>query len=402
MFGRKPFLTDVMTTRVNPLYRAALLLIVLMGFVGVGSVFAELETTDTVGPSWERLPDMPIATAAPAVSVQGRRAVVSGGVVLGSGASVAVQVLDLDGLTWSLPTMLNTPRYQHGQITLNDGRILIVGGRTRLPAATPQATRSCELISADLAASEPTADLPVPMRSPTLHLLNDGRVAAVGMLVTAVFDPEQAAWTIAAPLRQVRREHASVMLKDGTILVGGGIGRSTFERVDLVEGKSRELRARLPIGRDDLAMVPLPDGRVWIIGGQAIDGQTTDQTWLLTLDDEKSGVKSRLEDGPALGLAGGVADHVVIQTPNGVVVVGGESQNGRHDTELADAFWLDPERLTVRRLPATQIAHDDAAGFLDGDWAVVLGGQVKAPFLGVPVPTPIRAVHRIKLPAPGR
>lgn len=344
--------------------------------------------------TWERLPDMPVAVAAPAASVRGRSAVVTGGVVLGGGATGAVQAMDLDGLTWTLPTVLNTPRYQHAQVTLQDGRILVAGGRTRLPGLMPEATRSCELIAADLSAVNPTADLPVPMRSPTLHLLNDGRVAAVDYQVLAVFDPAEQTWAVASPLMHSRREHASLLLDDGTILIAGGIGQASFERVDLEKGQSRVLSARLPKGLDDLAMVALPGGRVWVIGGQSLDGQTTDQTWVLSFDAEGG---SRLDPGPALGLPGGVADHVVVVTPNGVVVSGGESQNGPHDTELSDSFHLDPGALTVRPLPATQIAHDDAAGFSDGDWAFVLGGQVKASFLGARVPTPIRAVHRIRL-----
>ena len=115
-------------------------------------------------------------------------------------------------------------------------------------------------------------------------------------------------------------------------------------------------------------------------------------------------------DGPRLGLPGGVADHVVIQTPGGIVVVGGETQHERKDTELSAAFLLAPPEvqprkfprkapgtLTVRRLPDTPIAHDDAAGFGYGNSAVVLGGQVKASLLGATVPTPIRAVDRIEL-----
>lgn len=348
-------------------------------------------------PQWERLADMPIAVAAPAVSVQGRRAVVTGGVMLGGATSGAVQVLDLDGRTWALPLALNTPRYQHAQITLDDGRILVTGGRTRQPAAVPVATASCELISADLLTCQPTADLPLPIRSPTLHKLADGRVVAVGMRMATVFDPQQAVWTLLTPLHQMRMEHASLLLADGTILVAGGINCAGFEIVDPVKAQSTLLDARLPRGLDDLAMVPMPDGRVWVIGGQGIDGQTTDQTWVLTFGPEGS----RLDEGPKLGVAAGVADHVLVQTPGGVVVSGGESQNGTHDTELADAFWLNPATLTVRRLPATEIPHDDAVGFGDGRWAYVLGGQVKASFLGVPVPTPIRAMHRIRLPGAG-
>lgn len=346
------------------------------------------------GPRWERLPDMPVAAAAPAVSVSGRRAVVTGGVVLGGGATSAVQVLDLDGLSWTLSAALNTPRYQHAQVTLDDGRILVAGGRTRLPGLQPEATRSCELIAADLSEVKRTADLPVPMRSPTMHLMPDGRVAAVDLQVLAVFDPKDESWSVAAPLLQPRREHASLLLADGTILIAGGIGQATFERVDLAQGQSRVLAARLPRAIDDLEMVELPGGRVWVIGGQSMDGQTTDQTWVLTLDGAEEDA-SRLKSGPALGLPGGVADHVVVVTPGGIVVSGGESQNDMHDTELADSFWLDPVTLTVRRLPATAIAHDDAAGFRDGDWAVILGGQVKTSFLGAEVPTPVRAVERV-------
>ena len=351
-------------------------------------------TSVSTAQTWERLPDMPVAVAAPAVSVAGRNVVVTGGVVLGGGATTAIQVMDLDRFSWTLPLKLNTPRYQHAQITLNDGRILVAGGRTRLPAASPEATRSCELIAADLSQIKPTADLPMPIRSPTLHKLPDGRVAAVDYQVLAVFDPANETWTVVCPLLAPRREHASLLLDDGSILIGGGIGQAFFERVDLAAGKSTLLSARLPSGLDDLEMVALPGGRAWVIGGQTLDGQTTDRTWVLSFDADGN---SRLEDGPALGLPGGVADHVVVVTPGGVVVSGGESQNGRHDTELSDSFRLDPATLTVQRLPSTEIAHDDAAGFCDGDWAVVLGGQVEASFLGARVPTPIRAVHRVKL-----
>jgi len=186
------------------------------------------------------------------------------------------------------------------------------------------------------------------------------------------------------------------MLSDGTLLVAGGIGRNSFERINLVSATSTLLAVRLPTTLDDLAMAPLPDGRIWIIAGQSFDGSTTDRTWFLTL---KPGGESELTDGPPLGLAAGVADHVVIQTGQGLAVIGGESQNRVKDTELASAFWLDPSRLTVTRLPDTPIAHDDAAGFFDGRGPIVVGGQVKAPFLGVPVPTPIRAVHRLHIEA---
>ncbi len=347
--------------------------------------------------TWESLPDMPIAVAAPAVSVRGREAVLTGGVLLGGGATGVVQVLDLDELTWSQPASLNVARYQHAQITLMDGRVLVVGGRARRPGHYSLPLSGCELIDLETKTSAPTGDLPMPMQSPTLHALPGGEVAAVGNHIVAVYDPVAGTWAVGSPLKHPRREHASVLLDDGTILVAGGIGRSSFERVDLQTAESGLMKARLPGTLDDLAAVRLSGDRIWLIGGQGLDGQTTDQTWVLSVGEGSEGT---LVPGPALGLENGLADHVVVQTPRGLVVTGGESQRRGVDTELADAFWLDPAMLTVRRLPKTRIAHDDAAGVSDGGWAIVFGGQVKESFLGAKVPTPIRAVHRIKLPPP--
>ena len=343
---------------------------------------------------WETMPEMPTAVAAPAASIQGRSAVVTGGVVLGSSASDAVQVFDLDGLTWTQTTQLHTPRYQHAQVTLNDGRVLIIGGRTRKPSERPVSTSRCELISADLLSCGPTADLPAAMRSPTAHLLADGRVVAVGNELAAVFEPGAQQWRPIAALNRMRKEHASVLLADGTVLVGGGINRFGFERIDIDKGNSELLRVRLPKALDDLAMVLLDDGRVWLIAGQTLGGETTDRTWLLTLGPGNTGT---LAEGPGLGWPAGVADHVVMRSAGGIVVAGGESEHHLADKELAKAFVLDPVRLRVHALPDLEIAHDDAAGFEDRGWVYVAGGQVRSSLLGMPVPTPIRAVHRIRL-----
>lgn len=347
------------------------------------------------GPQWESLPEMPVAVAAPAACVTGRKAVLTGGMTLGGGASTAVQVMDLDTFEWSEPLLMHTARYQHAQITLQDGRVLVAGGRgSRIPGKMHEAIKTCELIDLEANTSTPTGELPMPMHSPTLHLLDDGRVVAAGGHAVAIYDPDERVWTTIAPLNFVRREHESVILPDGTLLIIGGIRAWTIKRVDLTTGEVTQMRASLPTGIDDHAVVPLPDGRVWIIGGQGMDGSTLDQTWLLTVGEGKA---SRLEVGPKIGVETGMADHVLIRTPHGVVISGGESQQGRIDTELADAFRLDPATLTVRRLPSTPLAHDDAAGLADGPWAIVFGGQLKESFLGVKVPTPVRAVHRIRL-----
>lgn len=349
------------------------------------------------GPAWQRLADMPLAVIEPAASVAGRRLVVTGGVCLDGSASTSVQVLDLDRMRWSRPTKLTTPRYGHKQVTLPGGRVLVGGGRGREAGAAPSALESCELIEADLARSTPTAPLPTSMATPTMHQLPDGRVIAIGDSLAAVFDPASETWTSTTKLREFRREHASVLLASGAVLVGGGIGKSSFEQIDPGLGKTRRLTVTLPMPLDDLAMVQLPDGRVWVLGGQQVGGDTVDRTWILEPKAVDDSAAWGLVEGPALGVPGGIADHIVIKTSGSIVLAGGESQVSHRDSELAVALWLDPGTLAVHRLPDMDVPHDDAAGVVVGDTVIVLGGQATMTWMGIQVPTPVRAVHRLDL-----
>ncbi|MEO0587656.1 MAG: hypothetical protein AAF078_08455 [Planctomycetota bacterium] len=98
---------------------------------------------------WERLEALPVAVISPASSVAGERWVVTGGVRTDMSAGTEVQVFDFGTQRWAMGEALRAERFGHGQATLADGRVLVVGGRAITPEQRLVALDSVELIEAD-------------------------------------------------------------------------------------------------------------------------------------------------------------------------------------------------------------------------------------------------------------
>jgi len=351
-----------------------------------------------VDAQWEALPDLLRPVVGSAASVSGDHFIVTGGVRVDLTASADVQVLDLETLTWSLGAPLVEPRLMHGQVTLDDGRVLVAGGR-QFGGDRTVALDACELLSADGLTSTPTDPLPGAMATPRLHKLSDGRIVAVGGDIAAAFDPATEQWGHVVSLRESRSDHATVLLADQTVLVIGGLRRDSIERVDLETASSRMLSAKLPMALDDLSAVLLDDGRVWVLGGQdSTTGLTTDRTWLVSLND---GDSSSIERGPNLPNRYGMADQRVVVTPGGVVLIGGEAQTQFGDIELKDVLLIDPSVSPpgLARLPDTAEAHDDAVSAWADGWLIVAGGQVTGRGMNMlRLPLPVMRVERLRWP----
>ena len=102
---------------------------------------------------------------------------VTGGLVAGV-VSADVQQYDPSTNAWTAKTALPATRYYHGQSTLDDGTVLVTGGR--------------------VGGSTASADV----RS---------------------YDPSTNAWTIETALPATRSQHKQSTLNDGTVLVTGGL-----------------------------------------------------------------------------------------------------------------------------------------------------------------------------------
>lgn len=128
-----------------------------------------------------------------------------------------------------------------------------------------------------------------------LHLLPDGRVAAIGYKsftagqvgrILEIYDPATGAWELAAESNPVRSRASTVMMPDGRILVIGGFVedasdpalRNAYGQTTLVDvwDPRRDAWRRLTsieVAREYHAMpVVLPDGRIFVAGGEGQPG----------------------------------------------------------------------------------------------------------------------------------
>jgi len=354
------------------------------------------------GLQWQSEADLPVGVFHAGISLSNDRIIVTGGVDQAGATQSALQVFDLATRQWTLMApQLTDARCHHAQLTLPDGRILVAGGQQGHVPRSLVGLASTELIDPKTLRVTPGPQLPRVIKTATGHVLPDGRAVIVGGGSASVFDPATNQWQRHIVFRESRLEHASVLLDDGRIVVVGGTNRASIEALDLDRGISRMMSARLPESLDDLSVVALPGSRAWVLGGQSSQtGRTTDRTWIVDLSDPK---RSRIMEGPRLGVPGGVADASVLTVGHEVVVLSGESDMGLRDRELTESRWLDTRTLAVGSLPDLPAPHDDAQAVAVGRDIWLVGGyRVSRPIPAleaIGVPTAVRSVQRLTLPA---
>lgn len=242
-----------------------------------------------------------------------------GGWVAGSpsSATAAVELYDADAGTWSLAAPLLTARFNHTATVLDDGRVLVAGGRgafltttvevydpeagTWAPTgslngayydhtATLLATGQVLVVGAASSGSAaelydpvsgswfPTAAPAVQRFDHTASLLADGSVLVAGTAggtdssgdgqSAEVYDPARQAWAATGSLSTRRAFHTASVLDDGTVLVTGGSPSASAELYDSASGSWSQTGALVTNRRDHSATV-LPDGQVLAAGGRA-------------------------------------------------------------------------------------------------------------------------------------
>lgn len=348
-------------------------------------------------PTWRDGPAMPQGTFMAAASRSGDFAVITGGVGQTGVALDVAQVFNFKTGKWNVYPGLGG-RCMHAQVTLDDGRVFVFGGRTGSVPGQLKGVGTGAVIDPATGEVTEVPALPTTLDEPTAHLLPNGRVLVIGDKRASTYDPTRNAWVQHIQLRSRRTTHASAVMDDGRIIVVGGVHSPSIEVIDLKRGISRQLAVGLPLTLDDLEVVALPDQRAWVIGGQnSRTGETVGETYIIDL----SGKKSELEPGPNLGVPGGMADHAVIDLPNHVVVIGGEAEVGGHDTEHNIALLLDKRTLKVTRLPDMAVPHDDTVALLDDGKVHVFGGYRTTDARGLSLLIPIAEtrVEVLKLPA---
>jgi len=136
--------------------------------------------------------------------------------------------------TISAGPSMAVPRDGHVTAALTNGKILVIGGSDGLiPTSTYQS--SCTIYNSTTNAFEPAASLKSGRMDLMVATLNDGRVLAIGgdnnadfgTRLCEAYDPAANKWTVIDSLNDSHWDGAAVRLNDGRVLVAGGITNKT-------------------------------------------------------------------------------------------------------------------------------------------------------------------------------
>ena len=264
-------------------------------FVGTGRV----SRFDPVAGAFAEVPidGMAVRSGGILAAVPDGRAILVGGTADGGGVPL-VEAIDPNQNPVSASRLESQPGprlTEHAAVTLVDGTVLVAGGRLEVDASEPSVTNFAWLVrfgdANSLAEPEQLVSETVwPRAGHTMTRLGDDVGAAVVVVggrddlgpvmaaelyrpLSRTFEP-----LVDATMVVPRWNHRAVRMPDGSILIIGGRtlagAATTVERYDPVLGKFSDTGAVLPADGaiEDFAVVPMPDGRVLLMGGRDAGG----------------------------------------------------------------------------------------------------------------------------------
>ena len=157
------------------------------------------------------------------------RVLVIGGLVPDNGGPATIddattEIYDPASGTFSAGPDLSVARYNHSAVTLNDGRVLVIGG---------QHLRSAEVYDPGTNAFTAVEDMAeVHGLGHQVVKLPNGKVLVLGgdagtiqpTAAAELFDPATDQFTSVGPMTAARMQHFAVLLDDGRVMIGGGRG----------------------------------------------------------------------------------------------------------------------------------------------------------------------------------
>lgn len=169
-------------------------------------------------------------------------ALTNGNVLVAGGRAATAELFDPGSGTFTPTGSMEFAREKHTATLLIDGTVLITGGGARSSNPNAQSSSKAELFDPKTRVFSPTkVDMTTRRTNHTATLLNDNTVLVTGgfsvypithggdityLLTAELFDPLNGTFTPTGDMAIARAYHTATSLKDGTVLLAGGVDRS--------------------------------------------------------------------------------------------------------------------------------------------------------------------------------
>jgi N-acetylneuraminic acid mutarotase len=214
------------------------------------------------------------------------RVLIAGGTGISGKPIASAEVYDPTSRLWSSAGTMTAARSNETVTRLLDGHVLVAGGDT---APFPFGElKSAEVFDPQSGSWRETASMDAYRALHTATLLRDGRVLVCGglgddgaSLATAeIYDPASESWTAARAMSEGRSIHTATLLADGRVLVVGGTRNDTgpIATAEIYDPATDvwSSTGALPLGLYGHTATMLADGRVIVVGGSTSQSAITD------------------------------------------------------------------------------------------------------------------------------
>ena len=256
------------------------------------------------------------------------------------------------------------PRGNHTATRLANGTVLLAGGAA--PGTTAHETASAQIFDPVTRTIANTGNMVTARQGHTATLLKDGTVLIAGgvagtrpLASAEIFDPSTGRFSAIGSMHEARSDHAAALLQDGRVLICGG-GLNSTEIYD-PRTKAFSPAGQLRSTRGSVQAIALKDGRVLIVGAGIGPAEVF---------NPESGAFSELD-----GTMPGRAVFSATLLDSGQVLIAGGSA-GDKGGERANADIFDPIVNTFHSTGSPASARSwHAAVLLSGGKVLVAGGS---------------------------
>lgn len=198
--------------------------------------------------------------------------------VVGGDGIPTAELYDASTETWSFTGDLYTSRVSHTAALLQDGRVMVVGGAGDQMFDIP--TPIVEVYDPIAGVWSRVHDLAHPREFHTATTLQDGKVLVVGGgAADEAFDPITGTWQDVGNQNFDRSNHTATFLLDGEVLIAGGTGNvSSTESYDPWTSTWKAI-GNLGSARWGHTATLLSDGSVLVAGGLFSVGRPMTCVW---------------------------------------------------------------------------------------------------------------------------